>query len=434
MCEINKLTCIQLNLEKSISTIIGHLTRFSNFESVSKLSSIIEQERQSEKSNLRVSVKEIICNIKSKSDFLKQTDSMDKVDLTHLKNDMISIQDSIQILISNSKMKLRSLQIDYIDVNQDVEYYNEKLFEWSQPTNLNNINFKLDYKPPNTKLKCVEMREFIDFLRRSGGHENGWDKSDHQLFLKYRNKYKDINVITKKLHELLPDKKIDEIKQHEEWYKEYLILKSNKKDAIKRWQKSKNKDKPYSITVPDEYQQTSSKIVNCHENLREKLTKWKLEKEMHLQININAEQEIQHRKKEQEKLRKKKNCETKQIIEEWKKTKLSLEEEESSRRKIQEQYERKRRAAEANKLIKQFQTQDDFYILKMKQHKRTLQNSILLRSKSSQLAARDPERLFKPTQQWINRVHDENIYPIEAVIPLKKLPKLGIPEWRRKIE
>lgn len=49
----------------------------------------------------------------------------------------------------------------------------------------------------------------------------------------------------------------------------------------------------------------------------------------------------------------------------------------------------------------------------------------IVRSKSSHSAKRDPGRLLKPTQQWINRVHDEN--PPEQfgkVMPLRCLPKL----------
>lgn len=81
---------------------------------------------------------------------------------------------------------------------------------------------------------------------------------------------------------------------------------------------------------------------------------------------------------------------------------------------------------EANKLIKQFQSQDDMYIMKIREYKYRKRTEIPLRSKSCHLANRNPDRLLKPTKQWINRVHDDNIYnsSTSVILPIKKLPKL----------
>lgn len=44
----------------------------------------------------------------------------------------------------------------------------------------------------------------MDFVHSSGGHENGWRREDHQLFIKFRKKFKNIDTVAKHLHEELP--------------------------------------------------------------------------------------------------------------------------------------------------------------------------------------------------------------------------------------
>lgn len=44
----------------------------------------------------------------------------------------------------------------------------------------------------------------MDFLLKSNGHENGWRKEDHQTFVKFYNKYKDVDTLATNLNELLP--------------------------------------------------------------------------------------------------------------------------------------------------------------------------------------------------------------------------------------
>lgn len=46
----------------------------------------------------------------------------------------------------------------------------------------------------------------MDFVHKNNGHENGWRKEDHQLFIKLYNKYKDVDILTKNLNEILPGK------------------------------------------------------------------------------------------------------------------------------------------------------------------------------------------------------------------------------------
>lgn len=44
----------------------------------------------------------------------------------------------------------------------------------------------------------------MDFLHKSNGHENGWRRKDHQMFIKLNSKYKDCDILATNLNELLP--------------------------------------------------------------------------------------------------------------------------------------------------------------------------------------------------------------------------------------
>ncbi|XP_056644874.1 coiled-coil domain-containing protein 112-like [Diorhabda sublineata] len=428
--EINKLMCFQQSLEKSILNTINNLRKFSN-EDIVEIYLTQEKQREEEKDLLQLEMKQITDKLYNKKEFLKSNGTLNSSDLEQFKNEMISIQDSIRNGKINCKLKLKTLNIEYIDIIQDVDYYTGKMLEWSEPNNIKDLlNVKVDYNRRSNDLKCVEVREFMDFIRKSGGHENGWSKDDHQLFIKFRNKFKDTAVVCQKINEIFPDKSIEDVKSHDEWYKRYLLLKKNKQEALKRWQDSKNKKTRLVITqnnIPN------NKIVlkQPQEDLKEKLKKWQSEREAKMRNSLLMDELKEERKRELDNLRKKKNEEVKKAVKEWKAIKISLEQENQLKRKYLEEQEKKRKAAEANKLIKQFQTQDDYHILKMKQHKKRLEVLLPVRSKSSHVAQRDPDRILKPTRQWINRVHDENIYPTVPVIPLKKLPKLRVPDWRK---
>lgn len=44
----------------------------------------------------------------------------------------------------------------------------------------------------------------MDFVHKSNGHENGWRKEDHQLFIKFYKKYNDGEVLAVNLNKVLP--------------------------------------------------------------------------------------------------------------------------------------------------------------------------------------------------------------------------------------
>lgn len=85
------------------------------------------------------------------------------------------------------------------------------------------------------------------------------------------------------------------------------------------------------------------------------------------------------------------------------------------------------RETEANKMIKHFQTRDDIFIARMRSKKRKEANLTTKRSKSSYIAQRDPERIFRPTKQWAIKISKQddiegNIHPY--VPNIRVIPKL----------
>lgn len=117
--------------------------------------------------------------------------------------------------------------------------------------------------------------------------------------------------------------------------------------------------------------------------------------------------------RQSDELRKKKNEELKKEISEWKSLKLmKMQMERMAIEQVQRQ-EKQLKATEANKLIKQFQSQDDIYIQKKKiLTTKDSANSEEIR-KSKVIAPRNPERVLKPTKNWLSKLKQEE--PIKEV-------------------
>ncbi|CAH2002798.1 unnamed protein product [Acanthoscelides obtectus] len=352
---------------------------------------------------------------------------------------MICIQDQIDQLKYESRQKLQELTDENIGLWEDIQFYNSKMLEWAEPTKVNIYCNSNPIKPKSISKKhqSKEAKEFMDFVHKSGGHENGWRKEDHDLFVKLRSKHKDIKIAAENLHDVLPDVSIQDVYEHEEWYEKYLDLNKKKKEAITRWKKSKNKQSTSKNHAESRYARKLKLEPENKQSIQEKLMKWKETKQIQYELTRKIQMEKLIERREQDEMRRKRNEEIKQIVNEWKITKAALEEDKIRQEKKIEEIERKKRAMEANRLIRQYQSQDDMYIARARKIRERDNSKPTIRSKSSQLVPRDPDRLLKPTIQWMNRVHDESHSLISfpaCTVSLNNLPKLKIPEWRRKKE
>ncbi|KAH1012478.1 coiled-coil domain-containing protein 112 [Dendroctonus ponderosae] len=432
--ELNKLQQLECTLEKSIESFISTCSKtMPEFES--DLSGIYQATQDScnqEISRVSQNIQTIAKSLKSKADLLKDKKMSEINDFEKFKAEMVLIQENIMNLKRTSKLELNRLKQLEIEMADELEsYYNVKLPEWSERFHISN----LDLIPARIKNKQwsgqpnKDVKEYFDFVHQSGGHENGWRKEDHLLFLKLRKKFTKLADLAANLHEILPDISLEEITQHNDWYTKYLQLQSKKKKAIHKWKLNK----------------TSSKITENHESptitplmkedasaFREKLMQWKAEKEEKMLIDQELEKLKLQEIIERERAKKHRHIEMKKLVNEWRESKMIFEQSQKQQQRILEELEKKKRGANANKLIKQFQSMDELHIMKMRQIHKKITNDPKKRVQSGPSVSRDPNRVAQPTIQWAQRVRAAK-EPFKGPLPIFDMPKLAIPEWRKTI-
>jgi hypothetical protein len=137
----------------------------------------------------------------------------------------------------------------------------------------------------------------MDFVNKSNGHENGWSSEDHQLFLKFRKKYKNVDDLAINLNKLLPgsinsnqcyigktlyfaDISINAVKEHDKWFRKYLLLKNKKEEILQKWRESKNENIEHrdvdSVDVNKNMCKSRSYLKTKDENVQEQIALWKV--------------------------------------------------------------------------------------------------------------------------------------------------------------
>ncbi|KAL1509880.1 hypothetical protein ABEB36_004551 [Hypothenemus hampei] len=426
------------NLEKNLKSFICKYGKGANGIEIDLWETYenFEKKRGAEEKLMLENIQQIGKLLRNKVSLVTEKKFHEINDFAAFKEEMISIQENIIQLKVSSKSNLKTLTNLEEDLNDELEmYFNVKLPEWCENINIPNTELVLS----RTKIKhvnhCEEIQRFFDFLHQSGGHENGWRKEDHLLFLKMRKKHKDINDLAKNLHDTLPDLTIEEIKSHEEWYKIYCKLELEKKKAISQWRQNKNERKCTKSLVVDNKDEDCRKEVDV-KKLRKKLLEWKCEKEEKQLFDQEIEKQKTMERIEKERMKKLKQMEIRKIVNEWRQSKTVLEQSEKLLQKSLDEMEKRRRQANANKLIKQFRSLDELHILKLKKiHKKVYQEPQCKNVKTGSVPAvtRDPKRLLKPTIQWAQRVRANREPAHSAPLLLTLMPKLAVPDWRKNV-
>ncbi|XP_050293531.1 coiled-coil domain-containing protein 112-like [Anthonomus grandis grandis] len=432
--ELNKLDHVQQILDKNVRTIAQKCGRsIEQFESeILHFYEGSETTREIEIGHAANAIRHVVSALKSKIDLLKHKKITQITDFSAFKHEMVQIQENIFEIKKSNKSALSQLKAIETELEDELNlYYNAKLPEWNQEISFCNFEFVPSKVKASTGAQSKEVKQFFDFVHQSGGHENGWRKEDHQLFLKLRGKCKRVDEVATQIHETLPDISIEEVKSHEEWYKKYLNLQTKKKAAINKWKQSKTIEKLTNNVIVNETERGGKKVVQ-EENLKDKLLQWKMEREE----KLLTEQEMEKQKIlcqiENERLKRQKQIERKKIVNEWREAKKTFEQTKRQQQRIYEDIEKRRRATNANKLIKEFQTMDELYILKMRQIHKKITDEPKKRIQSGPPVFRDPKRVLKPTIQWAHRVQAAR-EPLCGPLPIFATPKLAIPEWRKSI-
>ncbi|KAJ3648821.1 hypothetical protein Zmor_020594 [Zophobas morio] len=437
LSDANKLKNIQYFLEKN-DPVFNHVSKCGCDLSLVDYVLQLEQKRKNETEQITNELKNIWHLLHKKRNILLDK-NVNNLDLHLFKQDMIEIQDKIHTLRVKLLPHYDVLKDEEKNITEMNELFRQKLEDWEKPvksTSRHNYTISKQRAVDNTNLK--EVLAFMEFVNNSNGHENGWPIEDHQLFLKLRHKYKNIDDLAINFNKLLPDIASDAVKQHEDWYQKYLFLKNRKNEALEKWRKQKNSmQEKQDINDENVLRATTNKTHTRvqKDNIYEQIMLWKAEKEAKRQQKEAYEQLQKDIKKRREENQKTINLHVKEVVAKWKEAKIVREQNEKVQREIQEYYGRKIRAATANRMIKQFQTQDDLFIAKMRSTKLKEENQNKKRSKSSYLVDRDPDRVLKPTRQWLFRTTKNDIFgEVSSHIPnIREIPKLKIPEWRKNI-
>ncbi|XP_066245585.1 coiled-coil domain-containing protein 112-like [Euwallacea similis] len=438
-CETNKLENIIVNLENNVRSLIQKYDFGPLLADASDLGESHRSKVRSQVDNsLRLNIQDITKRMKLKLDFLKSKEAGEIKDFDAFKREMIGIQEDIlnfKMATKSGVQRLESLENDLLD-ELDL-YYNGKVAEWG--VNLNTTMF--EFVQPKIKSRsfrqCKEAREFFEFVHRNGGHENGWRQEDHLLFLKLRKQYgSQIDDVALRLHEKLPDISVEDIKCHERWYQQYCDLYKRKKQAINQWKQEKsavNADKKLEKSRKESECNSMNGATNALQ-LKNKIIKWKMEKEEKLLLDEEQEKQQRLEKIEKERVKKQNQIDIRRIVTEWRGSKTLLEQSQRHQQYVDEQLEKKRKAATANRMIKHFRSMDEIHISKMRQIHQKINAEPTKRAPSGPRATKDSGRLMQPTIQWTHRVNappEPNSNSVQW--PIFVMPKLGIPDWRKKV-
>ncbi|XP_002732619.3 coiled-coil domain-containing protein 112-like, partial [Saccoglossus kowalevskii] len=284
------------------------------------------------------------------------------------------------------------------------------------------------------------------FLQQTGGHRGGWDEYDHQTFLKFRNRHKGKQSFLDVALNSLPGRTMLEVKEHENWYQEYLALLDKKKIGIQKWkiQKKAEKEELISKVGEDDIEssddeETKQKKAQQMEKEKiekmEKLNAWKVQKELERMQEEEKKMKEQLRHAQNREKERKRQLELKSRVREYAKQKKEEEENQHIEMQIRREIEleEKRRVAEAE--ISRFQERDQRRLIE-KQAKEKAKEAAW-QKKQQQLeklkgqvkvqVQRDPSRLYKLTEGWKERQKDSESSHSGQML---HIPHRSVPSWR----
>ncbi|ETE70854.1 Coiled-coil domain-containing protein, partial [Ophiophagus hannah] len=291
-----------------------------------------------------------------------------------------------------------------------------------------------------------EVIELERFLQQTGGRQGGWDQCDHQIFLKIWRKHKGKPSYITETLEYLPDRTKDDIQSHEKWHKEFLILESQKKEAIQKWKMKKREKSKILVQkenpeVPADTQREGEETQKqkTEEERKKRLAEleaWKKDKALATAVKQEAqlkEEEEKEKKKQRERQR---QLQMKLLLEDYSREKKEQEELlrlEKEKREEAEREEKKKTAAEE---IVKFQERDLHKLeLKVLEKQAKEDEKIEKEKRLSKLkkkvhinVTRDPCRLFRPTKVWEERTKE--VGPV-GTGPVLYIPHRAVPSWRQ---
>ncbi|KAG2373650.1 hypothetical protein C9374_011939 [Naegleria lovaniensis] len=362
----------------------------------------------------------------------------------------------LQTLNTEEKILMKEIT-SFEGLIDDPDWLKEKEEPESIFTNPEKMKAVKQYIEQRENLRVpMEVIDYDNYVAQHGGLTGGWDAEDHTLFVKLKTKYPDPQLFISKAVEEIKTHSIIEIQEHDEFYKNLMILQNQKKTAIQRWKEEKKKKKEEQIEIEE---QDKVKLLEKEEEERQKeaqrqkqLTKiklqtWKIEKE-----RLEKEkQELEEREK-QEKLNKQKEEErryrevTKLHLESYKQLK-EIKQKEKQKVLVEELSKKTRPPSPAE--LARVREREEQYVkkalerkLKREQEAKEKEERLSkLKEKVKVEVESDATRLLKPTQAQFNREVEIREYMAQPkdegsgrrpiACDVRMISHKTIPSWRK---
>ncbi|XP_043914980.1 coiled-coil domain-containing protein 112 [Protopterus annectens] len=294
----------------------------------------------------------------------------------------------------------------------------------------------------------VEVVELEKYLEDTGGRQGGWDNYDHQNFLKVWTKYKGKAQFLEEALQYLPGRTEDDVKQHEQWYQEFLFLEERKKEAIQKWKSKKQQIKEDILKKKEKteeefeadrlaYEEAEKKRLEMEKREKQaQLEEWKKKKEIEATRLKEKRLEEELERERLQKEERKRQLEVKLAVEEYIRQKKEQEALQRLEKEVIEQTEKEERRKAASEEISRFQERD-MQVLESKllekrakeaEEKEREKKLAKLKEKVDSHVRRDPSRLWKPTKGWEERL---KVQGPEGGGPLLYIPQRAVPSWRQ---
>lgn len=286
---------------------------------------------------------------------------------------------------------------------------------------------------------------FERFLVQTGGHQGGWDDYDHQLFLTLKSKHKNQATFMREARTGIPGRSVDDVRHHDEWYTEYLILKESKKKAIQEWKQGKEADKKELLNDDDDEieeeeerrrRKRDERIEKEREERLKHLNEWKVQRELEKAKMEEARIRQELSKAREKEKEEKKRLEVKAQVEEYARQRTeeqAILKAARQARQEQEKASHKLTAEEAAKIQERSQKMLDEKQAKMKAKEvEKLDKEKRLQKLKSQVevhVSRDPSRLYKLTAGWEQRKKEGPGASGQG--PTLHMPHRAVPSWRQ---
>ncbi|CAL8249305.1 unnamed protein product [Merluccius merluccius] len=383
--------------------------------------------------------------------------------IERLKEIMTETETSISAFKENQRLRFEELLKEERTCSQEVSAYQRKMDAWplaarSEPRAAAAAAAFRGCRAADRDLPS-EVRALESFLHKTGGLHGGWDQYDHQAFLKVWTRHGGRPALRKEVRLYLPGRSLEEVQQHEDWYRELLELQDKKREAIQRWRSGRLREQQARLQGQEEAEETGgmeeaktqAQQHRAEEERREaarRLEEWKEERrrrEEQEEKQRLAEEVHQRRRAKEERRR---QTEVKLLVEEQLRLKREEEEEQERRTRDEGQREAEERRRRATIGVQRLQGRDlhkvetklqEKQLKEQQQVERQRRIAARIREKAEGHVIRDPSRLSRPTKGW-----EERMKSVEASggggeggrgggggVPLMQISHRAVPAWRQ---